>query len=96
MDHLTTPAPQKQWELISARLPEKHDDEWYTPKELSRLVGISHKQVAAHCHDLWPRHEGWWRLSREEAVRVIRRVCLVGRKLPSSDESLAARNTLAA
>ncbi len=63
------------------KLPVKDDDEWYTPGDIAPLVGIGHKQVAAHCHDIWPGHEGWWRLSRDEALRVVRRVCLVGRKL---------------
>jgi hypothetical protein len=69
------------WQQIVERLPQRAADEWYTLRDLSPFLGVKPNSLSKHARDLWPQHTGHWRLSFEEASRLIRRVCLAGKKV---------------
>lgn len=76
-----TNAP-KLWERIAASLPERDPDaEYYTPEDLAPLLGVQRRSLYPHLDDLFPNHEGEWRMSHEQAVRLIKRVCRAGKKV---------------
>ena len=75
--------PRPLWALIAARLPERAEPaEWYSLADIAPLVGIQPRSLARHARDLWPHWEGHYRLTKEQAVTLIRRACYAGRKLP--------------
>jgi len=77
-------APLPLWALFAALLPLKvAGADFYTPAEIADVVGIGAASVLHHCRDLFPSHEGQYRLTRKQAELVLIRVCAVGRKLPS-------------
>ena len=79
------------WRLIVQLLPSRDPDtEWYTVAELAPLVGVKPRALLHHARQLWPGWEGRYRLNHEQAVRLVRRACAAGRKLPSR-ESLETR-----
>gem|GEM_PF-4190605 len=66
------------WEQISGKLPPRHDDEWYEVSEIAPLLGLKERQVRDYCRQIWPGHEGHWRLTLTEAQRVIRLAARAG------------------
>ncbi|HEX8834301.1 MAG TPA: hypothetical protein VF719_08870 [Abditibacteriaceae bacterium] len=76
--------PQRLWQIIAAQLPAKDEtSEWYSLREIAPLVGLQPRSLAKHCRDLWPAWEGHYRLNHAQAIRLIRRVVVSGRKLPA-------------
>lgn len=71
------------WELMSRLLPP--GAEWYRPADIAALFGLTPRAVMKHCRDLWPSRDGQYRLSFDEARRVIRRICFAGRRVPSRE-----------
>lgn len=71
------------WVLVVELLPSKDaESEFYTLKEIAPLLGrVTPAQLSSHAQDLWPRWEGYYRLNYSQAVSLIRRYCLVGRRL---------------
>lgn len=69
------------WELLARLLP-RHA-EWYTPADVALLFDLTPRGVLKHCRDLWPQWEGQYRLSADEASRLIRRIVFAGRRVPS-------------
>lgn len=81
------PISRPLWELILERLPHRDEKtEWYALSEIAPLVGIQRQSLARHARDLWPNWEGHYRLNREQARQLIRRVCYAGRKIPPRRE----------
>ena len=77
------------WQLIVALLPSiDAGTEWFSPADIAPLVNLTPHALLKHCRDLWPNHEGQWRLNYSQAVSVIRRVCAAGRKLPARADLL--------
>lgn len=61
--------------------------EWYELEVVAPLLGITEHATRRHCRDLWPRtpsrpERKIWRLSLEEAQRLIKRVVYAGKKVP--------------
>ena len=80
------------WQLLVTLLPPREPEtEWYSISDLSPLLGIKPRSLLKHAHDLWPTWEGHYRLNYDQAVRLIRRVCAAGRKLPSREAVLRCR-----
>ena len=78
------PMVEPLWKLIVRLLPSRDPStEWYTVAKIAPLVGMKPRALLHHARDLWPDWEGHYRLSHEEATRLIRRACAAGRKLPS-------------
>lgn len=78
------------WQLVVAALPPRDvETEWFSLHEIAPLLNLTPHALTHHCRDLWPTHEGHWRLSYSQAVNLIRRVCYAGRKLPSKAQVLA-------
>lgn len=69
------------WELLARLLPS--GAEWHTPADVAALFGLTSRGVLKHCRDLWPQWEGQYRLSADEATRLIRRIVFAGRRVPS-------------
>lgn len=68
--------------LILAQLPEIDDaTEWHTPSDLAPLMGVRRQALYCHLSDLYPNHQGEWRLSREETERLVKRVVQAGNKV---------------
>jgi hypothetical protein len=79
------------WELLAELLPARDpESEWYSVADIAPLLGIKRRSVLKHARDLWPGHEGHYRLNKEQAVRLLRRVCYSGRKLPAREVVEAA------
>ena len=78
------PIEKPLWQLVAELLPD-HDPEteWWSIKEIAPLLGLTPRALMKHARDLWPAHEGQYRLKYSQAVSLIRRVCYAGRKLPS-------------
>ena len=74
------------WELLARLLPS--GAEWHTPADVARLFGLTTAAVLKHCRDLWPQWEGQYRLDRDEATRLIKRIAFVSRRVPSRDSVL--------
>lgn len=74
---------QPVWAKIALQLPPRDPDaEWYAIKDIAPLLGIKERALQYHARQLFPQHEGQFRLSHAQAVRLIRRVCASGRKVP--------------
>lgn len=72
------------WELWAALLPDRDAlAEWHTPREIAALVGLRPRVVLKHLRDLFPAHEGQWRLMRLQVEALLKRIATVGKKLPS-------------
>lgn len=91
MNHATT--EKALWEKIADNLPARDPQtEWYSIEDIAPLLGIKPRILRSHCRDLWPNHDGYahWRLDHSQAIRLIRRVCWAGRKVPGSPYRQAA------
>ena len=85
---LRSPAPEPLWSTIARALPPRDPaSEWYSIKDLAPLVGLKPRALQLHARRLFPDHEGQFRLDHEQAVRLIRRVCASGRKVPKSGDA---------
>jgi hypothetical protein len=90
-------APVKPlWQLIVELLPTRcPETEWYNLKDIAPHLGIKPHALEKHAGDLWPNHEGHYRLNFSQAVSLIRRVCYAGKKLPTREQlelKMAAAN----
>ena len=70
---------------IVAKLDE--GAEWYELDVLAPLLGITQHATRRHCRDLWPKtpsnpERRIWRLSLNEAERLVKRVVYAGKKVP--------------
>ena len=74
------------WELLARLLPRTA--EWHTPADIALLFGLTPPAVLKHCRDLWPQWEGQYRLDRDEATRLIKRIVFAGRRVPSRESVL--------
>jgi len=78
------------WQLVVALLPPiDAGTEWFALTDIAPLLNLSPHALSKHCRDLWPRHEGHWRLNYSQATAVIRRVCTAGRKRPQRADLVA-------
>ena len=83
-------AERPLWQLIVELLPPRDaETEWFNLADVAAPLGITPHALSKHARDLWPSHEGHWRLKYSQCVSLIRRVCYAGRKLPSRAQVLA-------
>ena len=89
----------RDWELAAALLPERDTEEgteYYDVRDIMGCLGpVSSYSLSRHAMDIWPNYEGNYRFKFSDAVRLIKRYMLVGRKRFDRDElELMVRNKL--